>query len=68
MHEELTSFKDFESVERVENLTVETERRTYLQQSNLQSWLNSRLGLLMASLHMPFCPEKLKNVLGFQID
>ncbi|PXA04323.1 hypothetical protein DDZ13_07265 [Coraliomargarita sinensis] len=68
MHEVLETFKDFQSVERVE-LTVETERRTYLQECDLQSGLNSMLGLLMATsgcpvvgrlramatFHMPFC-------------
>ncbi|MGB0744602.1 MAG: DUF6901 family protein [Opitutales bacterium] len=68
MHEVLETFKDFESVERVK-LTVETERRTYTQECDLQSGLNSMLGLqmatsgcpvvgklrTMATFHMPFC-------------
>ncbi|HKK17164.1 MAG TPA: hypothetical protein VJ952_00670 [Opitutales bacterium] len=68
MHEVLETFKDFESVEKVK-LTVETERRTYVQNCDLQSGLNSMLGLLMATsgcpvvgklramatFHMPFC-------------
>jgi hypothetical protein len=68
MHEVLETFKEFKSVERVK-LTVETERRTYLQECDLQSGLNSMLGLLMATsgcpvvgklramatFHMPFC-------------
>lgn len=67
MHEVLETFKDFESVERV-HLTVETERRTCVQDCDLQSGLNSMLGLLMATsgcpvvgklraitFHMPFC-------------
>lgn len=68
VHEVLETFKDFKSVERV-NLSVETERRTYVQDCDLQSGLNSMLGLLMATsgcpvvgklrtmatFHMPFC-------------
>lgn len=68
MHEVLEAFKDFKSVERV-RLSVETERRTYVQECDLQSGLNSMLGLLMATsgcpvvgklrtmatFHMPFC-------------
>lgn len=68
MHEVLETFKGFQSVERVK-LTVETERRTYVQDCDLQSGLNSMLGLLMATsgcpvvgklramatFHMPFC-------------
>lgn len=68
MHEVLETFKNFRSVEKV-HLTVETERRTYVQDCDLQSGLNSMLGLLMATsgcpvvgklramatFHMPFC-------------
>lgn len=68
MHEVLETFKDFDSVDRV-RLSVETERRTYVQVCDLQSGLNSMLGLLMATsgcpvvgklrtmatFHMPFC-------------
>lgn len=68
MHEALESFKDFKSVESV-RLVVETERRTYTQVCDLQSGLNSMLGLLMATsgcpvagelrgmatFHMPYC-------------
>lgn len=68
MHEVLETFKDFDSVDRV-RLTVETERRTYVQNCDLQSGLNSMLGLMMptsgcpvvgklrgmATFHMPFC-------------
>lgn len=68
MHEVLQRFTDFESIERV-RLSVETERRTYLQDCDLQSGLNSMLGLLMATsgcpvvgklrsmatFHLPFC-------------
>jgi len=68
MHEVLEQFRDFDSVERV-RLTVETERRTYVQSCDLQSGLNSMFGLqmatsgcpvvgklrAMATFHMPFC-------------
>jgi len=68
MHEVLETFKDFKSIERV-HLSVETERRTYIQDCDLQSSLNSMLGLLMATsgcpvvgklramatFHTPFC-------------
>lgn len=68
MHEVLERFQAFDSVDRV-NLTVETERRTYVQKCDLQSGLNSMFGLLMATsgcpvvgklramatFHMPFC-------------
>ena len=68
MHEALETFKGSDSVEAV-RLTVETRRRTYTQECDLQSGLNSMLGLLMATsgcpvvgklramatFHMPFC-------------
>lgn len=68
MHKVLEKFKDFESIKRV-NLSVETERRTYIKDCDLQTSLNSMLGLLMATsgcpvvgklrsmatFHTPFC-------------
>lgn len=52
MHEVLERFKEFDSVDRVE-LTVETQRRTYVQECDLQSGLNSMFGLLMATSGCP---------------
>jgi hypothetical protein len=68
MHGVLETFKDFNSIERV-HLSVETEHRTYVHDCDLQSSLNSMLGLLMATsgcpvvgklrsmatFHTPFC-------------
>lgn len=52
IHEVLEAFKNSESVEHVK-LTVTTERRTYTQQCDLQSGLNSMLGLQMATSGCP---------------
>lgn len=52
IHEVLEAFSGSASVEHV-NLTVETERRTYSQQCDLQSGLNSMLGLQMATSGCP---------------
>ncbi len=67
MYEVLETFKGYTSVEKVD-LTVQTARRTYHQNCDLQSGLNSMLGLqmatsgcpvvgqlrVMATFHMPF--------------
>lgn len=67
VHENLKHFQDSASIEQIQ-LTVETERRTYQQDCDLQSALNSMLGLematsgcpvlgklrAMATFHMPF--------------
>jgi hypothetical protein len=52
IHQVLEAFRDSTSVEHV-NLTVKTERRTYSQQCDLQSGLNSMLGLQMATSGCP---------------
>jgi len=52
IHDVLQAFSGFASVEHV-NLTVATERRTYIQQCDLQSGLNSMLGLQMATSGCP---------------
>lgn len=52
MHEVLERFKQFDSIDRV-NLTVKTQRRTYVQDCDLQSALNSMFGLLMATSGCP---------------
>jgi hypothetical protein len=68
VHEVLESFKDSTSIEKV-RLSVVSNRRTYQQECDLQSALNSMLGLqlatsgcpilqklrAMANFHMPFC-------------
>lgn len=68
VHEVLETFKDSTSVEKI-NLSVVTHRRIYQQQCDLQSALNSMLGLqmatsgcpileklrILANFHMPFC-------------
>lgn len=68
VHEVLESFKDSTSIEKVQ-LSVVTHRRVYQQECDLQSALNSMLGLqlatsgcpileklrIMANFHMPFC-------------
>ncbi len=68
IHEVLETFKDSTSVEKVD-LSVITSRRIYHQKCDLQSGLNSMLGLQMATsgcpvlaklrsmaaFHMPFC-------------
>ena len=68
VHEVLETFKDSTSVEQIK-LSVVTNRRIYQQQCDLQSALNSMLGLqmatsgcpileklrVMANFHMPFC-------------
>lgn len=52
MHSVLETFKGNTSFEKVE-LTVETARRTYKQKCDLQSGLNSMLGLQMATSGCP---------------
>lgn len=68
VHEVLENFKDSASIEKVQ-LSVVTHRRIYQQECDLQSALNSMLGLqlatsgcpileklrIMANFHMPFC-------------
>ena len=68
VNEVLHTFKDSASIETID-LRVVTNRRTYKQQCDLQSALNSMLGLqmatsgcpileklrVMANFHMPFC-------------
>ncbi|WP_269527109.1 DUF6901 family protein [Coraliomargarita parva] len=68
IHEVLETFKGSKSVQKID-LTVETTRRVYQQDCDLQSALNSMLGLQMATsgcpvlirlrsmatFHMPFC-------------
>ena len=68
IHEVLETFKDATSVERVD-LSVVTQRRTFRQECDLQTGLNSMLGLqlatsgcpilkqlrAMATFHIPFC-------------
>lgn len=68
MYEVLEKFKDYVSIQQVQ-LTVKTQRRTFIQNCDLQSSLNSMLGLLMATsgcpvvgqlrsmatFHIPFC-------------
>ncbi len=68
VHEVLESFKNSASIEKV-RLSVITHRRVYQQECDLQSALNSMLGLqlatsgcpilerlrVMANFHMPFC-------------
>ncbi|MEM8867354.1 MAG: hypothetical protein AAGC73_03720 [Verrucomicrobiota bacterium] len=68
VHQVLERFKSHASVQQV-NLTVQTQRRTYVQKCDMQNGLNSMLGLQMATggcpilgrlrsmatFHMPFC-------------
>ncbi|MDQ8193901.1 hypothetical protein QEH59_05665 [Coraliomargarita sp. SDUM461004] len=68
VHEVLSTFKTFASFEKID-LSVVTHRRIFHQQCDLQSALNSMLGLqmatsgcpileklrIMANFHMPFC-------------
>ncbi|WPJ94469.1 hypothetical protein SH580_13620 [Coraliomargarita algicola] len=68
VHEVLETFKNSASVEQID-LSVVTHRRIFKQQCDLQSALNSMLGLqmatsgcpileklrIMANFHMPFC-------------
>lgn len=65
MHEVLETFKSFKSIERV-NLTVETSQRSYIQDCDLQSGLNSMLGLLMATSGCPLV-GKLKAMATFHL-
>lgn len=65
MHTVLETFKDSASVEQIE-LTVKTERRTYKQQCDLQSGLNSMLGLQMATSGCPVV-GKLRSMATFHI-
>lgn len=52
IYRDLETFKNSPSIEQV-YLTVETERRTYAQHCDLQSGLNSMLGLQMATSGCP---------------
>jgi hypothetical protein len=79
MHEVLEEFKHLDSIDQVD-VSVESERRTYLRVCDLQSGLNSMLGLLMATsgcpvvgqlrsmatFHVPFCSieETLYRAIG----
>lgn len=68
MYRALEAFRDFKSVDEV-RLSVATSRRKFVQECDLQSGLNSMLGLLMATsgcpvvgqlkamatFHIPFC-------------
>ena len=68
VHEVLENFKNASSFEKID-LSVITQRRIFKQQCDLQSALNSMLGLqlatsgcpileklrIMANFHMPFC-------------
>lgn len=65
MHEVLATFNDFQSIERV-HLTVETARRTYVQDCDLQTSLNSMLGLLMATSGCPVV-GKLRTMATFHL-
>lgn len=52
LHEALEAFQDLDSVE-TGKLTVETKRRSYLLRCDLQSGLNSMIGLTMATSGCP---------------
>ncbi|MFP4260016.1 MAG: DUF6901 family protein [Opitutales bacterium] len=74
LHQALEAFRDLNSINQV-RLTVETSQRSYVHPCDLQSGLNSMIGLIMATsgcpvvgklrsmatFHMPFCsfPETL---------
>lgn len=64
-HEFLTHFKDDLSVEEV-RLTVETHRRTYSQACDMQTGINSMLGLLMATSGCPVV-GKLRSMASFHL-
>ena len=61
----LETFKDSRSVENI-NLRVVTHRRVYSQQCDLQSALNSMLGLQMATSGCPIL-EKLRGMANFHM-
>ncbi|MEO0510685.1 MAG: hypothetical protein AAF065_12595 [Verrucomicrobiota bacterium] len=65
MHEALETFKNFQSVDKV-SLNVETKRRSYQQECDLQSGLNSMLGLLMATSGCPIV-GKLRTMATFHL-
>ncbi len=74
LHEALEAFHNLNSINQI-HLTVETSQRSYVHRCDLQSGLNSMIGLIMATsgcpvvgqlrsmatFHMPFCsfPETL---------
>ncbi len=52
LHEALEAFHDLDSIESG-NITVETKRRNYVLRCDLQSGLNSMIGLIMATSGCP---------------
>jgi len=65
VHEVLETLKDSRSVENI-NLRVVTHRRVYSQQCDLQSALNSMLGLQMATSGCPIL-ERLRGLANFHM-
>jgi len=65
VHEVLETFKDSTSIEKID-LSVITHRRIYKQECDLQSALNSMLGLQMATSGCPIL-EKLRGMATFHM-
>lgn len=65
VHEVMETFKEYSSFKKID-LRVVTQRRTFNQKCDLQSGLNSMLGLQMATSNCPIL-EKLRTMANFHM-